>query len=292
LEQTDKKNETTPRSSVVVKAKPDQSAVEAAQTVKTETKPAQDTPTKKRLPERKQESIDDSADELYAIAWDEVEANNTDKGLWARLYVKHDADEAKTKVAYLEERVKILIQQREVELQEAKRLEKERQEKGKKRLEEERLEEVRLKNKRLEEEWLEEVRLKNKRLEEERLEKERLEKKRLDRPRQERIQQENRRREVEEKEERELLQRLHEHLPIPLFSSLNEHFMLRKAVLDSDLPRILLLLVSGANPKRMLDDPDDRIRKALSSSGNKEMRDILVIATRLWEKGSRLGQID
>ena len=106
------------QSSNVVKAKPDQPAVEAAQTVKTETKPAQDTPTKKRLPERKQESIDDSADELYAIAWDEVEANNTDKGLWARLYVRHDADEAKMKVAYIEERVKILIQQREVELQE------------------------------------------------------------------------------------------------------------------------------------------------------------------------------
>jgi hypothetical protein len=325
------------QSSNVVKAKPDQPAVEAAQTVKTETKPAQDTPTKKRLPERKQESIDDSADELYAIAWDEVEANNTDKGLWARLYVKHDADEAKTKVSYLEERVKILIQQREVELQAAKRLEKERQEKEKKRLEEERLEEERLEKKRLEEEWLEEVRLKNKRLEEERLEeerlekkrleeerlekerlekkrleeerlekerlekkrleeerleKERLEKKRLDRPRQERIQQENRRREVEEKEERELLQRLHEQSPIPLISALNEYFMLKEAVLDSDLPRILLLLVSGANPKRMLDDPDDRIRKALSSSGNKEMRDILVIATRLWEKGSRLGQID
>jgi len=106
------------QSSNVVKAKPDQPAVEAAQTVKTETKPVQDTPTKKRLPERKQESIDDSADELYAIAWDEVEANNTDKGLWARLYVRHDADEAKMKVAYIEERVKILIQQREVELQE------------------------------------------------------------------------------------------------------------------------------------------------------------------------------
>ena len=112
------------QSSNVAKARPDQSAVEAAQTVKTETKPVQDTPTKKRLPERKQESIDDSADELYAIAWDEVEANNTDKGLWARLYVEHNGDEGKTRVAYLKERVAQLTEEQKVLKEQKEAIEK------------------------------------------------------------------------------------------------------------------------------------------------------------------------
>ena len=47
-------------------------------------------------------------DQLFAIAWTELEEGTFDKGLWARLYQENEGDEKKTKVAYLSERVEQL----------------------------------------------------------------------------------------------------------------------------------------------------------------------------------------
>jgi len=104
---------------------------ETEQKVKAEIKSVQENSNKKSLTERDQELIDESADELYAIAWEEVEAGNTNTGLWARLYVKHASDEAKTKAAYIGERVKQMLQQREQEARQQERLEKEKLEEEK-----------------------------------------------------------------------------------------------------------------------------------------------------------------
>jgi hypothetical protein len=53
-----------------------------------------------------------SDEDLYGIAWDELEANTYEKGLWARLYAEHDGNEENTRVAYLNERVSALTDKR------------------------------------------------------------------------------------------------------------------------------------------------------------------------------------
>jgi len=68
-------------------------------------------------------------DDLYAIAWEEVEKGIQDRGLWARFFVENDADEGKTKVAYIKARVKLLVQKRKQEFEKKKRLEDELAEK-------------------------------------------------------------------------------------------------------------------------------------------------------------------
>ena len=68
-------------------------------------------------------------DDLYAIAWEEVEKGIQDRGLWARFFVENDADEGKTKVAYIKARVKLLVQKRKQEFEKKKRLEEELAEK-------------------------------------------------------------------------------------------------------------------------------------------------------------------
>lgn len=63
-------------------------------------------------------------DQLYAIAWKEVENKRPHEGLWAKMFVENDGDEDKTKVAYLKLRVEELQIQRENEIEaETKRLE-------------------------------------------------------------------------------------------------------------------------------------------------------------------------
>jgi hypothetical protein len=47
-------------------------------------------------------------EELYAVAWQELEEKTFDKGLWAKLLVENDGDESKTRSEYLKERVKRL----------------------------------------------------------------------------------------------------------------------------------------------------------------------------------------
>ena len=47
-------------------------------------------------------------DQLFALAWTELEEGTFDKGLWARLYQENEGDEKKTKVAYLSARVEQL----------------------------------------------------------------------------------------------------------------------------------------------------------------------------------------
>ena len=43
-------------------------------------------------------------DELYRIIWDELENDSTDKAIWSRLYVKHEGNSEKIRVAYIEDR--------------------------------------------------------------------------------------------------------------------------------------------------------------------------------------------
>ncbi|HIO56040.1 MAG TPA: hypothetical protein EYN31_03230 [Candidatus Marinimicrobia bacterium] len=59
--------------------------------------------------------LDDN--QLYAIGWKEVEEDNRDEGLWARLFVENDGDETKTRVAYLKHRVDALHEQRRIEIE-------------------------------------------------------------------------------------------------------------------------------------------------------------------------------
>lgn len=47
-------------------------------------------------------------DSLYARVADEVDGSERDRGLWTRLYVEHDGDETKVRVAYIRERVRAL----------------------------------------------------------------------------------------------------------------------------------------------------------------------------------------
>ena len=54
-----------------------------------------------------------SDEDLYGIAWDELEAGTYEKGLWARLYAEHDGNEENTRVAYLNERVTALTKKRQ-----------------------------------------------------------------------------------------------------------------------------------------------------------------------------------
>lgn len=46
---------------------------------------------------------------IYATVAGELETDQTDKGLWTRLYVEHDGDEKKTKIAYIKQRAEKLI---------------------------------------------------------------------------------------------------------------------------------------------------------------------------------------
>jgi hypothetical protein len=218
---------------------------ETEQKVEAETKSVQESSIKKSLTERNKEPIDDSADELYAIAWDEVETGNPDKGLWARLYVKHDADEAKTKVAYIEDRVKILFQQREIKLLEEKRLEKEHQEKENIRLEEERLEEHRIETERREEEQQKQ----------------------------------------ENEEEEKLLATLRGLSPMPMWKRedyFGHYIQLKHAIRQRDSDKVLRLICSGADPTGLLTDSDENVTNVLAS--NKKLRHIITVAIRLRSK--------
>ena len=89
-QKTDAKSEPTPRSSEVVRAKPDQPVIISV-------------------------SPNATDDDLYAIAWKEVENNDQDKGLWARLYAEHSGNDELLKTAYLKLRVEELSKQREIE---------------------------------------------------------------------------------------------------------------------------------------------------------------------------------
>ena len=62
-------------------------------------------------------------DELYALAWKEVDGQGRAEGLWARLFVEHDGDETKTRVAYLKLRVEELHQLRRKEIEESEKKE-------------------------------------------------------------------------------------------------------------------------------------------------------------------------
>ncbi len=55
---------------------------------------------------KRDEVGDDS--HLYEIAWNEIENGNTDKGLWAKCFVKFKGEERKTKLCYLHNRIRIL----------------------------------------------------------------------------------------------------------------------------------------------------------------------------------------
>jgi len=54
-------------------------------------------------------------DELYALAWQELEEQTFDKGLWARLFAENSGDENKIKAAYIKERVEALENQRAID---------------------------------------------------------------------------------------------------------------------------------------------------------------------------------
>lgn len=59
--------------------------------------------------------------ELYATAWDELEAGNKDKGMWVHALVDADGDEEKARLRYLKNRVEqmkvvMLKEQQEKEL--------------------------------------------------------------------------------------------------------------------------------------------------------------------------------
>jgi len=60
-------------------------------------------------------SADATDDDLYAIAWKEIENNDQDKGLWARLYAEHSGNSELLRTAYLKLRVEELGKQREIE---------------------------------------------------------------------------------------------------------------------------------------------------------------------------------
>ena len=54
-----------------------------------------------------------SDEDLYGIAWDELETSTYEKGLWGRLYAEPDGNEEHTRVAYLNERVAALTKKRQ-----------------------------------------------------------------------------------------------------------------------------------------------------------------------------------
>lgn len=60
-------------------------------------------------------SADATDDDLYAIAWKEIENNDQEKGLWARLYAEHSGNSELLRTAYLKLRVEELGKQREIE---------------------------------------------------------------------------------------------------------------------------------------------------------------------------------
>lgn len=68
--------------------------------------------------------------ELYATAWDELEAGNKDKGMWVHALVDADGDEEKARLRYLKNRVEqmkvvMLKEQQEKELRKKEMVKKE-----------------------------------------------------------------------------------------------------------------------------------------------------------------------
>ena len=75
-----------------------------------ESRPKQNSPVdKESLPRSNPESITDLTNmddgELYEKAWNELESETLDKGLWSKLYSKYEVQEEKIKAAYIQVRV-------------------------------------------------------------------------------------------------------------------------------------------------------------------------------------------
>ena len=111
------KNRTDSVVAEIRKQKPTPQSPSASKTLPDSTKAA-NAPPRSPDPSSTKSSLKDLDDnQLYAIGWKEVEEDNRDEGLWARLFVENDGDETKTRVAYLKHRVDALHEQRRIEIE-------------------------------------------------------------------------------------------------------------------------------------------------------------------------------
>jgi hypothetical protein len=85
--------------------------------ISTVTESSQEAPNPNQgvYPERKP-LTECSIDDLYGIGWSEIENDQVVKGLWARLFVENNGDEAKTKIAYLKARTTQLVEQQQAQI--------------------------------------------------------------------------------------------------------------------------------------------------------------------------------
>ena len=84
--------------------------------------------------------MDLNDDDLYQIAWAEINQRRGSEGRWARLFVENDGDETKTRVAYIKLRVEDLQKLRKAEIDEVEKTEQAELEEQRKQAEAERLE--------------------------------------------------------------------------------------------------------------------------------------------------------
>ncbi len=71
----------------------------------------QDQTPKDKVKERERPS-DERHEELFALAWNEIENQNMKQGIWAKAFAQAGGDKERAKAIYLESRVKQLIEER------------------------------------------------------------------------------------------------------------------------------------------------------------------------------------